>query len=628
MNNQINTYSKEAIKARMLQNAVKLWGLKSSNAIDPFVKLLMEAFSIELFKVNNEVHAINARILEKMAKLLTPSLYTYPRPAHAIAFTNPMESNEILPSYCEFFIKKQFPSTVKATTDIEIQIPFTPIDHVRLTKAKVNILFAGSTCYSMDDGLDKVPVARILDDILGHKKIVLGIDVSNYTDELFPSTLSMYCSNPTFEHLDFVYKLLPFVKISNKQTALQVKSGLTYVEQEHKSGYEEIFREHAIRTRIEENIKNLYAHQFIELGGLSYKMISEEGELPEVLSSLKDREDIQQLISDKRYLWLQLEFPPQYSKEILENFSFVLNAFPVYNRAWKNNEYEVDGMGNNIPLLTGIGENFLYVEEIIDGFGRKYEEIPFTQTDNLKKGIYTVRSGGMERFNDRDALDIISYVLELTRDEVSAFGILDREAVVDMMRNMTLQMNVLDQKVKNTGQNIKQKVNYVIVDPIENTEHMRASYWISHCTLANHIRADTQLTQQGKSSSGSNRNITLLTASKGGEDEQKGSDAIQAYKYALTTRDQLISIEDVKNFCRLLLKDDLKEVRIKRGTMISSKPKEGFVRTINVEIVPTSYGFYGKTYWDNQAVSLKNQIVAKAIDGIEYLVQVVDEDIQ
>lgn len=627
MNTQINTFSKEAIKARMLQNAVKLWGLKSPNSVDPFVRLLIEAFSTEIFKVNNEVHAINARILEKMAKLLTPSLYTYPRPAHAIAFTNPTELNEILPSHSEFFVKRQFPSSVKAATDVQIEIPFTPVDHIRLTNAKIDMLFVGSTCYSID-GLSKVPITRLPNDVLGHRKIVLGIDVSNYVDEPFPSNLSVYCSNPTFEDLDFVYKLLPFIEVSNNQTKLQVKPGLTYVAPERKSGYEEIFHEYAIRTRIEEDIKNRYAHHFIELEGLSSQMIRSQGALPEILSPLKDRPDIQQLISDKHYLWLELNFPPQYSKDILENFSFVLNAFPVYNKAWKSNEYTLDGMGNNLPLSTDIGENLLYVEEVIDGFGRNYEEIPFTQTSNSKKGVYTIRTGGMERFSERDALDTISYVLELTRDEVSAFGILDRDNVVETLRNMTLQMKVLDQKAKNTGQDIKQKVNYIIVDPIENTEHMRASYWVTHCTRANHIRADTFLMQQGKSSSGSNRGITLLTESKGGENEQKGSDAIQAYKYALTTRDKIISVEDVKNFCRLFLKDDLKEVRIARGTMISSKPKEGFVRTINIEIVPTSYSFYGKAYWDNQAASLKNQIVAKAIDGIEYLVQVVDEDIQ
>ena len=87
MNEKISVHSKEAIKARMMQNAVRIWGLKSTSSIDPFVRLLMEAFSTELYRANNEVHTVNVRILERLAKLLTPSMYTYPQPAHATAAT-------------------------------------------------------------------------------------------------------------------------------------------------------------------------------------------------------------------------------------------------------------------------------------------------------------------------------------------------------------------------------------------------------------------------------------------------------------------------------------------------------------------------------------------------------------
>jgi hypothetical protein len=58
-------------------------------------------------------------------------------------------------------------------------------------------------------------------------------------------------------------------------------------------------------------------------------------------------------------------------------------------------------MGNNIPLVTDEGEHFLYVDEVQDGDGRKYTEIPFTPADDLKKGLYTVRKGGMERFTNQ-----------------------------------------------------------------------------------------------------------------------------------------------------------------------------------------------------------------------------------
>ena len=105
-----NIYSKESVKARMLQNATKVWGLKSPQSLDPFVKLLIDAFSTEVFKSNNEIQSVNVRILEKLAKLLTPSIYTHPIPAHGVAFTSPFESSEVLLDHTEFFFKKQMNS--------------------------------------------------------------------------------------------------------------------------------------------------------------------------------------------------------------------------------------------------------------------------------------------------------------------------------------------------------------------------------------------------------------------------------------------------------------------------------------------------------------------------------------
>ena len=621
MNIDQNIYSKESVKARMLQNATKVWGLKSPQSLDPFVKLLIDAFSTEVFKANNEIQTVNARILEKLAKLLTPSIYTHPIPAHAVAFTEPFESSEILLEHTEFFFRKQMNSTVKSESDKQLNIPFTPIGSVRTNKAQTAIMFVGNTCYSIDERLNKIPISRFQGRPSDYRKVTIGINVSKYTNEKFPRSLGLYCSNPAFEHLDFVYKLLPYITVSSNGNPLFVKEGLTYLKKEQAEGYEQLFHEQSIQTRIIQDIKNIYHHKFIEVTGLSRELFSESGTLPQDLDFLNGREEIQKYIDGKNFLWLTFEFPPQFSAEILDNFTFVLNAFPIYNRGWKKTEYSLDIMGNNIPLITEEGEHFLYVDEVQDGEGRKYTEIPFTPSDDLKKGLYTVRKGGMERFNNRNAVDMISNVLELTRDEIAAFSLLNRDNVKGMLSEMSDKMKSMVQKVNNAKRNIRQELNYVIMEPVEKTDHTYASFWITHCTFANHMRPGTELSNQLKSQS-----LVLLTETIGGAEEQKGSDSIQAYKYALTTRDKIISLEDVKNYVRMVLKDELKDVRVKRGTMISNKPKEGFVRTVDIEVVPQNYSFYGRVYWENMANILRNQIISKAIDGIEYRVLVTNED--
>ncbi|MFY7816085.1 MAG: type VI secretion system baseplate subunit TssF [Chryseobacterium taeanense] len=621
MNLDQNIYSKESVKARMLQNATKVWGLKSPQSLDPFVKLLIDAFSTEVFKANNEIQTVNARILEKLAKLLTPSIYTHPVPAHAIAFTQPSDSSEILLEHTEFFFRKHITSTIKSESDKQINIPFTPVGNVRINKVQTSVMFVGNTCYSIDERLNKIPVARFQGRPEDYRKVTIGIDISKYSQETFPKYLSIYCSNPAFEHLDFTYKLLPYITVTSNGNPLFVKEGLTYYQNTQADGYEQIFHEQSIHNKIIEDVKSIYRHKFIEVSGISSSLFSDPGKLPDNLSFVDYKEEILKHIDGKRYLWLTLEFPPQFSAEILDNFSFVLNAFPIYNRGWKKTEYSLDIMGNNIPLVTDEGEHFLYVDEVQDGDGRRYTEIPFTPNDDLKKGLYTVRKGGMERFTNRNAVDMIANVLELTRDEIAAFSLLNRDNVKGMLSEMSDKMKSMVQKVNNARRTVKQELNYVIMEPVDKTDHTYASFWITHCTLANHLRPGTELSNQLKS-----QLLVLLSETIGGAEEQKGTDSIQAYKYALTTRDKIISLEDVKNYCRMMLKDELKEVRVKRGTMISNKPKEGFIRTVEVEIIPNNYSFYGRLYWENMANILRNQIILTPLDGIEYLVKVTNED--
>lgn len=623
---KLNSYSKEAIKVRMLQNAVKIWGLKSVNSIDPFVSLLIDAFSTEIFRANNEIQAANSRILEKLAKLLTPSIYTYPQPAHAIAHAEPQEVMELLLGYNEFFIKKQIPSSAKSMSDVQVDLHFTPVGNVRLVKMDTRVLVTSNMCYHIDEERNKLPMLKVPSMAVPHNKIVLGIDITEYIDAALPERLALYCSNPTFEYVDYVFNLLPFITVSIAGKPLQITSGLTYEVDNRSQGYEEIFREYSMQKRLEQNIKNIYKNKYIEVLGLDKQVIPEG--FPACLAFLEESKEMDLFLEGRKMIWLELDFPPQYTKDVLENFFFSLNAFPVYNRKWKRNEYALNVMGDNVPLATDVGEHFLYVEKVEDGLGNTYKEIPFQQgADKNGVGLYTVRKGGMERFNDRNALELIANVLELTRDEVSAFGVLNRDKVVDALMVMTAQMRLLDQRVVNSERSIMQEINYAIVNPYDNVEHLKASYWITQCTLANSLRHGTILSQSKITDVGVGQNIRLLTTTVGGTEEQKGTNAIQAYKYALTTRDKLISIEDIKNFCFLELeRENIRSVNIRRGTIISSRPKEGFIKTLEIEITPQSYAYYGEKFWDNRALTLKYKIIHRGIDGIEYIVKIINAD--
>ena len=616
MEQQVNIFSKEAIRARMMQNATSLWGLKNAQSLDPFVKLLIEAFSTEIFKVSNEVNNIKTRMLEKMARLLTPTIHTIPQPAHAVGFAHPTESGFLLKNTTEFSYKRKLNPSLKLANGSQVEIPFTPIDDVHLVQAKVLALFTGNACYSFDSEMNKVPVARISSGGLPYATIILAIEFDKDFEEQLQH-LCFYYQCPDFEHQDWIYSLLPYAEYSINGHKLSVEPGLKYGPEEIVTGYRQIFNEYTTFKKIKETVKTIYNNQFITIRDLPADIQGNQQRIPPQLSSFGSHAQVAAILPDK-YVWLTIKFPPQYNADVLDNFRFVLNAFPVINRKLKQNECKFDLAGNNIPLITDEGEHFLMVSEVSDSSGSKFEEIPFSQMASMQKGLYSIRVAGMERFDERNAIDLINYILELTRDEVAAYGNIERDTVIDALKGMLNEMKILKQKVKIANVTAKQISSYIIAEPYYENENMHASYWITNCTIANNLRAGSTLSNY--TNSGIAKGFTLLTTTEGGSEAQKGTDAIQAYRYALTSRDRIITTEDIKNFCKTQLRNMVSEITVSKSTAISSKPKEGFIRTLEVIITPVDYDAYNEAYWQAKARSLMQQIELRAVDGIEYRV--------
>ncbi len=616
MEQQVNIFSKEAIRARMMQNAAILWGLKNAQSLDPFVKLLIEAFSTEIFKVSNEVNNIKTRMLEKIARLLTPTIYTIPQPAHAIGFVTPAEQAMLLNGHTEFFYRRLFPSSLKTTADLQIDVAFTPIDNVQLVKARVAAIFAGNNCSIIDEKMNKLPLPGVSSGGLAYASVMLAIELGKDFEERLHQ-LSIYFSCPDFEHEEWVYALLPYAEFSISGHKLIVEPGLKYVQDNAATGYAQIFNEYTTFNKIKDTVKSIYTNHFVTLTGFPQNIQLLQEELPKALSAFSHLPEVAAKLS-KKYLWLTIKMPPQYNEAVLSNFNFVLNAFPVINRKWKKNECKLDIAGNNIPLVTNTGEHFLMVDNVSDGAGRKYEEIPYSQIASLQKGLYSVRISGMERFDERNAVDLINYVLELTRDEVAAYGNIERDKVVAALKEMLAQMKFLERKTSLADGEIKQVPSYIIAEPYRENEYMYAAYWVTNCSLANNLRAGLVL--NNPHNTGVKAGLTLLTATANGGEAQRGLDSLLAYRYALTARDRIITVEDIKNYCRAELRDRIKDVIVKKGTAISIRPKEGFIRTLEVTIVPVDYNTYNENYWQGKARSLKQQIELKAVDGTEYRV--------
>jgi len=92
MSDQNYQLSKDYIRQQMIRHAVNHWHVRDVEELDPVVLLLIEALSSEIYTVKQELQDSNLRILEKISNLLTPSVFIFPKPAHAIAKMDIVES--------------------------------------------------------------------------------------------------------------------------------------------------------------------------------------------------------------------------------------------------------------------------------------------------------------------------------------------------------------------------------------------------------------------------------------------------------------------------------------------------------------------------------------------------------
>src|SRR3954465_10460211 len=128
MQPEININSKEVIKNRMLRHALTYWGIKNTEDLDPAVKLMLEALSLELYNLGNEIKDTQVRVLEKVANLLAPDFLTAPSAAHGILHVSPAEAMETISPSTSFFAQRKISSKQNEVADTTLEIFFTAVD--------------------------------------------------------------------------------------------------------------------------------------------------------------------------------------------------------------------------------------------------------------------------------------------------------------------------------------------------------------------------------------------------------------------------------------------------------------------------------------------------------------------
>ncbi|GGH01392.1 type VI secretion system baseplate subunit TssF [Mucilaginibacter phyllosphaerae] len=602
--------TKEDIRTRMLRNAMDYWGTTNINDIDPMVKLLIEALSTELFNVSNDVKNLENRVLSKISRILASDYLTSALPAHAILKAQPIEAKEVINPNNHFIYKR--PATKENTKAEELQVFFSPAGELELFNTAIRYTASGRTIYETDDAMHKNTLLTAPANLNTQANVLwLGLDCAPSLNNL--QNLALFFEWPEYSANSDLYNLLSVVKCHMGNNELQTQPGLVYKE-DAEAANRPVFYEQNVINLITRDVKSYYTNRFISLTDTALQDISSQKQpYPDEFAEQFSNNELSVL---RPCLWLKLTFPAAISAAVIDELQVSVNCVPVINRRRHEQKYRLREVNNIIPIKVAANDHFLSVKELFDDRSIYYSEIPYTQATQSFEGSYTIRNGGAERFDPRNAQQIIEYLFELLRDEKAAFASYGSDFLNNILKTLEQNLALIEKKSK-LAENSSELNNYLIVKPGAKASMLYLQYWTTLADNANHIRRGSRL-QQFEAMKIKAESLRLMTGSIGGRNSLGATERIQAYKYGLTTKDRIVTQADLVSYCFYELGNKITNVKIGKGLMVSANPKEGFTKTVDIFLEPAPNLQLATDDWDTLLTLLKSKITSRSVINANY----------
>jgi len=606
--NRNNKYNKENIKDRMFKNAAGFWGVRNVENFDPVVKLIIEALASEIYTLSNEVNTIETRILERVAHALTPDVRMSPRPGHMLLHAQPVEEKCIINKQTGFYYDNPIFKQKNKIGDIG----FYPAAGFLLMKSRVKTLVCGKNIYTIDKMLNREIFSRstVREEIFS-QNLWFGLELDPQIENI--KDMSFYFDFINADNKNEYFHLLPFTQWQHNSQTLKMTTGICRVEDESEMGDVSLFPHYDPAILSDESIRRFYDHRFLTLKS-DCKVSTMKKELfPEELIPLFSEYTVEQ-IQESLY-WFKVIFPPNFNEEILERVLIGTNIFPVANKNLRNQVSKNLKLTNTVPLHTENKEYFLSVQSVTDSHNHRYKQLPFRDKEIDQYGTYSIKRGGTERSDSRDAREQINSLVDRIRDEGIAFTQMGRGFLEKIVDDLGITIAMLEQSLDRIEQN-KEVSSYLIIDSESQEEEIvYVDFWTTNCEPVNDIKAGTSFIPYRETfvESGS---VVSMTPCVGWKSRPSSINVLDMYRFILTGRDHIYTSEDIVNFCYGEYGDIITSVEIKKGIQVSSKPKEGLVRTIDVFIELKKQFDLGSS--EDLRDNLYNALIEKSPDAYNY----------
>ncbi|KMQ67972.1 hypothetical protein ACM39_11615 [Chryseobacterium sp. FH2] len=566
--------NQDRIKDRILRRAARMWGyneLEAEASFDPIVSLLLSACAAELEKLDFELENSRSRIIERVLEVMFPEEVSGVLPSRTLLQVSPLENNTRISLYNHFKTIIKQHSIYNPTETITKDLFFSPSIEAGLTTGSVKYIAYGNTLTNLESFFFDAAIGKA-EKHLPSGELWVGIHSPNKED-LEDLMFFIDISNTYQKEIFFYY--LKQVKVYFGEKEYLLKEGYN-VDQENISLQNIITKNYSDLEHIYNDVNQYYFSNFFTLKG---KFGFNDKTQNEVLftshfpgHTIGENDDI---------IWLKFKFSEAIVPDILQNVRIALNCIPAINIRNTKIVRRIKGRLNIIPIPGE--DDFLDLDYISDDHGKRLDIKNYeTETEGMTA---LLRKGGVSRFDQRSASELLQYLLALIKDETAAFAGIGADTAKDTLRHINQNVASLHQTAKEKS--YTQTSNpYLIVSSAVPDADVRCtiSYWSTAAEHGNNLKPGTVFTLEGGNGLLDN-NAVMLYASYGGRKKLSSQDKILEYRNALLTRGRIVTIADIRAFGMNHFKNLITGIEVQKGTKKEVSLKGGFSRTIDIFLV-------------------------------------------
>ncbi|MDR7370686.1 type VI secretion system baseplate subunit TssF [Flavobacterium aquidurense] len=538
---------------------------------DPVVSMMLNALSYELEKVAHELEDSKTRVVERVLEIMFPQTASGAKPTRAIMHAMPIENNIKISLQNQMQAERRIHNIYNPLEPIMKEIVLSPTLEVKLSACEVKYIAFERNLFEISNLFYKDSIRNYIN-ILPAGEIVLGIELSD-SNVFEIEDLMLYIDIKNTHQKEMFQYYLKQMKCMYNNIEIKVEEG--YNIQVNNLDIENIInRNYTQLSEIMQEVNEYYFDNFYTLKGiLKHKSIDEYSNEYIHFNELTKN-------NGKNIIWIKLIFPESLVPQIIENVSFTTNCFPVINKRKHSTEKAFGTFLSYVALETG-NDIYLDVESVVDPFHNHYEIKEFKE-GVLEEGSAVLRITGVSRFDSRSASELLQNVLDVLKDESSAFSGIGKDFTDSALKKMNQLLASVEQQAK---ENSFSKINdpYLMIRPkVDGSEgkKFKINYWSTLAEEGNDIKAGTVL--DCKDLFFVSKTAILMTNTVGGLNKQNNKDRILAYRNALLTRGRIVTFADIKAFGFNHFKSCITDIRIEKGTRKEISVKAGFSRTVDI----------------------------------------------